>query len=357
MQKRVEWVDIAKGIAIICVVAGHAGNSMVTDFVYLFHLSVFIFLSGYFYSEEFDEHPFRIFPKRLKKLYLMYFGYEVIFLLARGIFFRIGWYMDGALYSGNTISQLTGAGMLKELLKICIGMGREPLIGAMWFVVMLMMIQIMYVMMRAVLAKVHMQKYATLAAILVFIMACVLTRVWIFIPRFTQALFGLVFYHVGFEYRKRDKTEEVSGRILAVSVITAILLFVAGQMLPMGYSVKAADYPVYFIITSLFGIFVVVCMAKCASGSGGGWKLLAICLKAFGKHSFDIMVLHFCAFKIVSIMIIWIYGLDRERIVEFPIIQGYPEWAVVYTVLGIVLPLGIGFGRMKLQERMRNVNR
>ena len=50
--RRVAWVDIAKGFAIICVVLGHMGGSgipeVVIQFCFSFHMPLFFMLSGYF---------------------------------------------------------------------------------------------------------------------------------------------------------------------------------------------------------------------------------------------------------------------------------------------------------------------
>jgi fucose 4-O-acetylase-like acetyltransferase len=37
----IEWIDIAKGIAILCVIAGHLGDININHIVYGFHLTVF----------------------------------------------------------------------------------------------------------------------------------------------------------------------------------------------------------------------------------------------------------------------------------------------------------------------------
>lgn len=269
MQKRVKWIDIAKGIAIVCVVLGHAGYDVMANFVYMFHLSAFIFLSGYFYREEFAEHPFKLFPKRLFRLYCLYFVYEIIFFLMRPAFFAIGWYQDGALYSGNTISLLNIEGTLKEALRICVGMGREPLIGAMWFVVMLIMLQIMYVVLQAVIYRLHLQKYNTICIMIIFIAACLVTRIGVYIPRFSPALFGLMFYHMGFCYKKIEKQKSLNGKIYIIAIILCIFLFGGSLFLPIGYSEKVANYPVWFLVTSMMGIFVVVCLAKALENRGG----------------------------------------------------------------------------------------
>ena len=52
MSKRIEYLDIAKGIGILLVVLGHNDFEVISVFVqrliYSFHMPLFFFLSGYF---------------------------------------------------------------------------------------------------------------------------------------------------------------------------------------------------------------------------------------------------------------------------------------------------------------------
>ena len=43
--------NIVKGIGILCIVIGHTGIPLLY-YVYLFHLAIFFFVSGYLYKEE-----------------------------------------------------------------------------------------------------------------------------------------------------------------------------------------------------------------------------------------------------------------------------------------------------------------
>ena len=45
LKSRIAWVDVFKGIAIMCVVYGHIG--FVYNYVYQFHMAAFFFISGY----------------------------------------------------------------------------------------------------------------------------------------------------------------------------------------------------------------------------------------------------------------------------------------------------------------------
>ena len=52
-SKRINYIDLAKGIAILCVIIGHTfsaydqGNILV-QFIYSFHMPLFFILSGWF---------------------------------------------------------------------------------------------------------------------------------------------------------------------------------------------------------------------------------------------------------------------------------------------------------------------
>lgn len=46
-SKRIEWVDIAKGIAIILMVVGHEIGGNARIFIFSFHMPLFFILSGF----------------------------------------------------------------------------------------------------------------------------------------------------------------------------------------------------------------------------------------------------------------------------------------------------------------------
>lgn len=52
-KERLHWIDIAKGIAILCVFFGHTTSTptAIQSFIYFFHMPVFFMLSGYVFSD------------------------------------------------------------------------------------------------------------------------------------------------------------------------------------------------------------------------------------------------------------------------------------------------------------------
>ena len=81
MSKRIEYLDIAKGIGILLVVLGHNDFEVISPFIqrmiYSFHMPLFFFLSGYFLNASIPFLDF--FKKRFHALMKPYFF--IIFLI------------------------------------------------------------------------------------------------------------------------------------------------------------------------------------------------------------------------------------------------------------------------------------
>jgi fucose 4-O-acetylase-like acetyltransferase len=96
-QQRVDWVDCCKGICILLVVYGHIAGGLeaskvlvsdsafiaLRDWVYLFHIPAFFFLSGLF-AQKLSPLPFpRFLRGRLRVLFYPYLVWTGIFLLSQ----------------------------------------------------------------------------------------------------------------------------------------------------------------------------------------------------------------------------------------------------------------------------------
>ena len=67
MIKRIDWIDIAKGLAIVLMVIGHTiPNNHFITLIFSFHMPLFIFLSGFVYKLPKDKCDLLT---RLKKIY------------------------------------------------------------------------------------------------------------------------------------------------------------------------------------------------------------------------------------------------------------------------------------------------
>lgn len=52
MKKRIQYIDVAKGIAILCIILGHMGMNEINRVVFTFHVPIFFIITGYFTSKK-----------------------------------------------------------------------------------------------------------------------------------------------------------------------------------------------------------------------------------------------------------------------------------------------------------------
>ena len=68
MKQRIEFIDLIKGLAILTVVIGHfietnidknASSVMVYNFIYTFHMPLFMFIGGYIAEFQYRDATFK----------------------------------------------------------------------------------------------------------------------------------------------------------------------------------------------------------------------------------------------------------------------------------------------------------
>lgn len=80
--KRLDWVDVAKGITILLMVAGHTSiPETISKYIWSFHMPFFFFVSGVFYSEKKYKTFSSLFKRRLFTLLVPYVFFSVVVML------------------------------------------------------------------------------------------------------------------------------------------------------------------------------------------------------------------------------------------------------------------------------------
>ena len=80
-SKRIEWIDIAKGIAMLCIIAGHLGVDSINRVVFTFHIPIFLLLSGYFIDQKMEFKDYAI--KKIKWLIIPYIFTSLCLIIAK----------------------------------------------------------------------------------------------------------------------------------------------------------------------------------------------------------------------------------------------------------------------------------
>lgn len=141
-KSRTAYVDIAKGIAILAVVLLHV------DFVFpklsfinisgmlgwYWHVPVFFLIGGFFLKEERLLQPVSFIKGKFKSLYLLALYIYLPATLLHNVLFKLNWYSPDVVYGGKIIAEWHLKEYIVGIVKTLLCAGREPIMGAMWFV-------------------------------------------------------------------------------------------------------------------------------------------------------------------------------------------------------------------------------
>ena len=65
-------------------------------------------------------------------------------------------------------------------------------------------------------------------------------------------------------------------------------------------------------------------------------------LSAIGQHTLAVMLLHFVAFKIITLIEVVYYKLPSYVLAAFPTYQGNTSWGISYCIVGVTIPVLLG---------------
>lgn len=319
--KRSEYFDILKGIGIIYVVLGHVLNEKYGDvntevvrrFIYIFHLPLFFFISGYFIKKECFIHFVK---KKIKTLYFPCVMISLFSLILVPLWVRVG------------VLKMPNAHILaQKVFKILFFKADGYFVGACWFFSLLFISVILFELILQTDKYIIVGVLSFLGGILGIY--CLNNNI-LDTQNINIAFAMLPFIFVGYSVkRKKYKLKKYN---VIVGLIFTLLIFILNSI--TGYEVELSKGKLYgkgilFYPVSLMGIYLSCVCAKCINRF--------TCKKIFayiGKHSNIIMMLHFIVFKMVDVVLsFFIDGNIESTIFTFP------NYRWLYFIMGIVIPL------------------
>lgn len=324
-------ISIAKGLCIILMVIGHtAGHGLLTKFIFLFHVPLFFFVSGYFNkgTESLPELKSRLI-RRIKRLYVPFVLYGLVFLLFDPLFVRWGFYADGAMHVTDLKSFLTlFAGLILKMDT------PSPLLGPMWFVRSLFIAAVCLDLGLFLLRKVKHSKIILLLAFFAVTLAIKLfppdTPV---LRQLVLATFGGFFFMCGMLCRDIPRRlGTVWVMVLSLAVLLIVTFFTGKSW---SISVTGIGDTLAFMAIALVGIQFALSLSRLISDTLPGKALDYV-----GCRTMPILALHGLCFKLVSFLAILICSLPQDRISQFMTISDLGgAWWVAYTFAGVAIPL------------------
>lgn len=330
-------VSFAKGVGIILMVLGHTYFSVYGfRLIYIFHMPLFFFLSGYCFRKAHLE-DFRTYAeKRIRRLYLPFIKYGLLFLILHDLFFHLNIYNDTFVFEGK-VSNLYGlSDYLKNTFYIffCLS-GNEQLIGGYWFLHTLFFAS--FIFYGFLKLKIH-PVVAILISLLLSVMLYYHGIPVVNIYCGAKEFLAVACMMAGYIY-KSYSIEKIVDKYLPYVILVCVSLVILGSLYWYGevlYLEWKRTIPYY--VSAIAGSIVVIKFSKFLVEKT---HYLSGFIANIGNRTLEILTWHFLCFKIVSLIIIGYYGLPMERLADFPVMIPYnvQGWWILYLVIGVAVPV------------------
>lgn len=338
---------ILSALAMILVVMGHVDEGMLTIGglfpYYSFHIALFLFISGYFYSPEKEEQIGAYLKGKARSLLLPYFIWNVFYGLLVFVLRGAGFYI------GNEPSLWTL--LVEPFLS-----GHQFLYNApAWFVPALFLAELANVLIRRALRLVHIRNewivmglYLILGFLVAWLSAHGYVYDWYRIPG--RIMYMLPCYQMGQLYRRKLEAYDRLPDWLYFGILLVIQLLLS--VFCNGLAVSAAwvngflNGPVIPYVTAATGIAFWLRIAKIltpALSKSRFWDY-------FGRNTYAVMMHQVLAFFVVRS----VYALCSTAFGCFPdfdwsahltdvyyiyLPNGLDQFKMLYVAAGIALPL------------------
>ena len=328
------YISIAKAIGIILMVIGHSGSpTIVCRFLYLFHMPLFFFCSGYFFKDISGESNLKMFcVKRVKGLYWPYLKWSLLFLLLHNVFCYFNIYN----YLSN-ISYYCARDYIVHFLKTVLMTDYELLLRPFWFIKALLYSSLFVAIISYLCIKVFKKSKIKQLLFLMMVLSMFLKYNRVELPLLGDLSiisFGVVFFCSGTLYRRYEYyfPYTISLFVLTFVIVMGGSFFIKGEI-DMRYVTIDTIIPYYILaITGIVMTFTLSSLIDKISVSHSFYFV--------GNHTMIILVFNLLALKVGNILKIYYYDLSIINLASYPIIRENNElfW-IVYAICGISLPL------------------
>ncbi|MDE5868934.1 MAG: acyltransferase family protein [Muribaculaceae bacterium] len=343
-------ISICKGIAIILMVMGHAEPpTLISNFIYIFHMPLFFITAGYFFSRKYLDDPWTFCVKRFKGLYIPFLKWSLVFLLLHNLWFEIGLLNEKfGNWEGGVTHPYSVTDFFRRLMLIVTSMSGydEFMAGAFWFFRGLLIASIMFLILYKIIdSKTRLSPVWGVVAVCLIALGFNAFRLGFGFKITTipngglREVWGIFFFGIGVLYRYFE--ERISNRWWVSLFCLGIMCVGAWNhwcgMNNQGHLRDIATLPV----TGVAGFLLTKHISTLIDMAGG---FVARLLTYIGNNTLYVFIFHIISFKVVSwIKIMW-YGLDPGEIGCHCVIHYNNHedlfW-ILYTIVATALPLGV----------------
>ena len=350
-------ISISKGIAIILMVIAHAeAPGWLCKFIFEFHMPLFFITAGYFFSLKYLNDEATFVKKRVKGLYLPFVKWSVIFLALHNLMFKIGILNEAY---GNEMGGVTHPyswhQIQQNLWNIITAMGGydQFLCGAFWFFRGLFVASILYLIIYKVLDSTikpaRWKKAIPYLICLIMLLLCGWKtyeglKVITLVQGGYRDMMGCFFFGVGFIFRQYAESYQALIKryyaIIWTTIVFGIVVYLFSYYLTANMNWRSSYTQFLSLpVPALLGFLMTYNISMLLDKKDNWLKRFLVYT---GDHTLNIFIFHIVAYKVVSLIKIWYYGLDIQQIGCHMVIHEHSQedafW-VLYTIAGVGIPL------------------
>lgn len=371
-MKRDTVISIAKGIAIILMVIAHAeAPGWLCKFIFEFHMPLFFITAGYFFSLKYLNDEATFVKKRVKGLYWPFVKWSVFFLVIHNWMFDLGVLNERfGNDAGGVTHPYTWHQIQQNLWTILTAMGGydQFLCGAFWFFRGLFVASILYLIiykltLRILPTKIH--HAAPYVICLLMLLICAWKtyeglKIITLVQGGYRDLMGCFFFGCGFIFKQyvEQYRSFISkyGLALWMTIVFGLIVFLFSKYLTANMNWRSTYKQFLSLpVPALLGFLMTYNISLWLDRHDGWLKRFLVYT---GDNTLNIFIFHIVAYKVVSLIKIWYYGLDIRQVGCHMVIHEYSQqdcfW-VLYTIAGVGLPLTFTWLSQKIRKRYQSI--
>lgn len=281
-------IDYMKGIAIILVFIGHAATAsflprpdiyeFIVQFIYMFHMPVFFFISGFLSLKLLDMNlKTQYLPFTIKKIYRLGLPFLTISIITNALII--------------ILKEITNSPVrvkeLVEMIKVTFLYPENGIMGALWFLYTLLFISI--------LAPLILKLPIKFTLVIAIILNISFPNNISFLA-LNRVAFFLVFFLLGIIFRKFYSESKALLEKSYFSIISLFIISITTYIYTSNFSITPYLLNSLILASGFFGIILVYNLATKINSSNR-------MLKIIGQHSIDIYIFSWF-FQIASMILI-----------------------------------------------------
>jgi len=333
---------LIKALGIISIVIGHAAiYTRISTFTMIYSVPVFLFVSGYFFKDSDIEQPFYFIKKKIIRLYFPWLFYGILFVLLHNFFVSID-FISYNYKLKESVDYYNLSDILSKISEVIVFYKwKEVLLGPLWFLFGLFTGLMVYYAVTFFSFRVNHKKPELIRSLIIIILIFVALykdKIGVLpgIIYRPMLIAGLIWF--GGIYKKYET--KIPLKMSFAAICFSALAIAAYLNFYINVGAMLFDNEFLFILLTIAGIYMLLAFSS-KLAQKKGW--LISFLKKIGNNTLTIMSLHYLSFKLISLIQMYIYDYPINYLSSSPVIPFKNDyWWIIYTIAGILIPLGIG---------------